>query len=33
MMRDERMHERLVAAPNAEALYGLLVNVLDRDAA
>lgn len=33
MMRDERMHERLVSAPNAEALYGLLVNVLDRDAA
>jgi PTS system nitrogen regulatory IIA component len=33
MMRDERMHERLISAPNAEALYGLLVNVLDRDAA
>ena len=33
MMRDERMHERLVSAPNVEALYGLLVNVLDRDAA
>ena len=33
LMRDERMHERLVSAPNAEALYGLLVNVLDRDAA
>lgn len=33
MMRDERMHERLVSAPDAEALYGLLVNVLDRDAA
>lgn len=33
LMRDERMHERLVAAPTAEALYGLLVNVIDRDAA
>jgi len=33
MMRDERMHERLVSAPDAEALYGLLVNVIDRDAA
>jgi PTS system nitrogen regulatory IIA component len=33
LMRDERMHERLVSAPNAEAIYGLLVNVLDRDAA
>ena len=33
LMRDERMHERLVSAPNAEALYGLLVNVIDRDAA
>jgi len=33
LMRDERMHERLVSAPDAEALFGLLVNVLDRDAA
>lgn len=33
LMRDERMHERLVSAPSAEAIYGLLVNVLDRDAA
>ena len=33
LMRDERMHERLVSAPGAEALYGLLVNVIDRDAA
>lgn len=33
LMRDERMHERLISAPNAEALYGLLVNVIDRDAA
>ncbi|WP_288115339.1 PTS sugar transporter subunit IIA [Novosphingobium sp.] len=33
MMRDERMHERLVSAPYAEALFGLLVNVIDRDAA
>jgi PTS system nitrogen regulatory IIA component len=33
LMRDERMHERLVAAPDAEALFGLLVNVIDRDAA
>ncbi|WP_225207389.1 PTS sugar transporter subunit IIA [Novosphingobium huizhouense] len=33
MMRDERMHERLVAAPDADALYALLVNVIDRDAA
>lgn len=33
LMRDERMHERLVAAPDADALYALLVNVIDRDAA
>lgn len=33
LMRDERMHERLVSAPDAEAIYGLLVNVIDRDAA
>jgi PTS system nitrogen regulatory IIA component len=33
MMRDERMHAALVQAPTAEALYGLLSNVIDRDAA
>ncbi len=33
LMRDERMHAALVQAPDAEALYGLLVNVIDRDAA
>lgn len=33
MMRDERMHDALTAATNAEALNGLLVNVIDRDAA
>jgi PTS system nitrogen regulatory IIA component len=33
IMRDERMHEALVRAPGAEALYGLLCNVNDRDAA
>lgn len=33
LMRDERMHERLASASDAEALYGLLVNVIDRDAA
>lgn len=33
LMRDEKMHDRLVSAPGADALYGLLVNVLDRDAA
>lgn len=33
MMRDERMHQALSEAPGAEALYGLLCNVLDRDAA
>lgn len=33
MMRDERMHEALTEAPGAEALYGLLSNVIDRDAA
>jgi PTS system nitrogen regulatory IIA component len=32
-MRDERMHERLLAAPDADAIYALLVNVIDRDAA
>jgi len=33
MMRDERMHEALVSAPGPEALFGLLSNVIDRDAA
>jgi PTS system nitrogen regulatory IIA component len=33
MMRDERMHEALEEAPNGEALYALLANVIDRDAA
>jgi PTS system nitrogen regulatory IIA component len=33
MMRDERMHEALVQAPGAEALYSLLSNVIDRNAA
>lgn len=33
MMRDERMREALMTAPGAEALYGLLSNVIDRDAA
>lgn len=33
MMRDDRMHAALVQATSAEALYGLLSNVIDRDAA
>lgn len=33
LMRDERMHRSLSEAPGAEALYGLLCNVIDRDAA
>lgn len=33
MMRDERMRIALDAAPGAEAIYGLLCNVIDRDAA
>ena len=33
MMRDEEMHASLIAAPGAEAIYGLLCNVIDRDAA
>jgi len=33
LMRDERMHRALADAPDAEALYGLLCNVIDRDAA
>jgi PTS system nitrogen regulatory IIA component len=33
LMRDEQMHAALVQAPGAEAIYGLLCNVIDRDAA
>ncbi|HEY0959614.1 MAG TPA: PTS sugar transporter subunit IIA [Novosphingobium sp.] len=33
MMRDEHMRASLQQAPGAEALYGLLSNVIDRDAA
>jgi PTS system nitrogen regulatory IIA component len=33
MMRDERMHTALIQAPGEEALFGLLSNVIDRDAA
>lgn len=33
MMRDDAMHAALSEAPGAEALYGLLSNVIDRDAA
>lgn len=32
-MREERMYQALCGAPDAEALYGLLSNVIDRDAA
>lgn len=33
LVRDERMHDALSDAPDAEALYSLLTNVTDRDAA
>ena len=33
LMRDERMHAALIAEPSAEAIYSLLSNVIDRDAA
>ena len=33
LMRDDRVHEALSDAPNQEALYGLLTNATDRDAA
>ena len=33
MMRDDRMRANLETAPDAEAIYGLLCNVIDRDAA
>ena len=33
LMRDDRVHEALSDAPDKEALYGLLTNATDRDAA
>lgn len=33
LMRDDVMHTSLSQAPSAEALYGLISNVVDRDAA
>ena len=33
LMRDERVRDALSDAPDAEALYGLLTNATDRDAA
>lgn len=33
LVRDEKMHEALSDAPDAEAIYALLTNVTDRDAA
>jgi PTS system nitrogen regulatory IIA component len=33
IMRDERMRAALIAAPGPDALYSLLSNVIDRDAA
>jgi len=33
MVRDERMHDALSEAPDEEALFALLTNVTDRDAA
>ena len=33
LVRDERVHDALSEAPDAEALYGLLTNAADRDAA
>ena len=33
MMRDDAMHAALGEAPGAEAIYALLANVIDRDAA
>jgi nitrogen PTS system EIIA component len=33
LVRDERIHEALSEAPNIEALYGLVSNAADRDAA
>ena len=33
LVRDERVHDALSEAPDAEALYGLISNAADRDAA
>lgn len=33
LVRDERMRDALVEAPDVEAIYGLLTNATDRDAA
>ncbi len=33
LVRDEKVRDALVEAPDAEALFGLLTNVTDRDAA
>jgi PTS system nitrogen regulatory IIA component len=33
LVRDERVHDALTEAPDAEALYGLIANAADRDAA
>ena len=33
LVRDEGVHEALLNAPNAEAIYGVLTNAADRDAA
>jgi len=33
LVRDERIHEALSEAPDEEAMFGLLTNVTDRDAA
>lgn len=33
LMRDEAMHAALAQAPGPEAIYGLICNVIDRDAA
>jgi PTS system nitrogen regulatory IIA component len=33
LLRDERIHEALSEAPDAEAIYALLTNATDRDAA
>ncbi|WP_121115799.1 PTS sugar transporter subunit IIA [Croceibacterium ferulae] len=33
LVRDEKVHDALLDAPDAEVLYGLLTNAVDRDAA
>jgi len=33
LMRDEKVHEAITEAPDAEAIFGLLTNATDRDAA